>query len=303
MSDFNLVTPIVFIIFNRPNVTEKVFNEIAKAKPAKLLVIADGARASHHGEDDLVSKARSIIERVDWKCEVLKNYSDVNLGCKRRVSSGLDWVFDQVSEAIILEDDCLPTQSFFQYCQELLIHYRDDERIGMISGDNFQFGHSVNNDSYYFSRNNHIWGWATWRNRWQHDYDVDMKMWPMVKNKKLFKGMFGTSAEDYYFSEIFDRVYAGKVDTWDYQWLFASRLNGRVSIMPNINLISNIGFGPAATHTNYESIFSKITTQEMNFPMTHPCIFSPCTELDSRFFNKFLKKRQLEAIKKRLKFF
>lgn len=161
MPEFQLTTPVAFIIFNRPDTTEKVFAEIAKAKPPKLLVIGDGPRVSRQGEAEKVAAARSIIQCVDWDCEVQTNFSDVNLGCKRRVSSGIDWVFEQVEEAIILEDDCLPDPTFFRFCEELLARYRHDQRIGMISGDNFQFGSRRNDDSYYFSKYVHIWGWAT----------------------------------------------------------------------------------------------------------------------------------------------
>ena len=151
-------TPVAFIIFNRPDTTKRVFAEIAKARPPKLLVIADGPRADHPADVEKCAAVRAIIDGVDWDCEVLKNYSDVNLGCKRRVSSGLDWVFDTVEEAIILEDDCLPHPTFFRFCEEMLEKYRDDKRIAMISGDNLQFGRKRTGYSYYFSRYPHIWG-------------------------------------------------------------------------------------------------------------------------------------------------
>ena len=156
-NEWQLTTPVVFIIFNRPDTTAKVFEAIRQAKPPKLLVIADGARIDKPGEAEKCAAARAIINQVDWQCEVLTNYSNVNLGCRKRVSSGLDWVFEQVEEAIVLEDDCLPHPSFFQYCQELLEKYRDDERIMMISGDNFQFGNETTEYSYYFSRYGHCW--------------------------------------------------------------------------------------------------------------------------------------------------
>src|SRR5665648_587346 len=168
MSNFQLKTPVAFIIFNRPETTRRVFAEIAKARPTKLLVIADGPRATHPDDAEKCAVVRAIIDGVDWDCEVLKNYSDVNLGCKRRVSSGLDWVFDTVEEAIILEDDCLPHPTFFRFCEEMLAKYRDDKRIAMISGDNFQFGKKRTEYSYYFSRYTHIWGWASWRRAWDN---------------------------------------------------------------------------------------------------------------------------------------
>jgi hypothetical protein len=145
MSQRQLKTTVAFFIFNRPYTTEKVFAEIAKAKPPKLLVVADGPHPDRPGEVDACATVRAIINHVDWKCEVLTNYSDVNLGCRRRVASGLNWVFDQVEEAIILEDDCLPHPSFFRFCEELLEIYRHDERVMHIAGSNFQFGRRYGN--------------------------------------------------------------------------------------------------------------------------------------------------------------
>jgi hypothetical protein len=152
MSDFQLTTPVALLIFNRPDTTALVFQAIAKAKPPKLLVVADGPRDARPGEADKCQAARAIIEQVDWPCEVITHYADTNMGCKLRVSSGISWIFDQVEEAIILEDDCLPDPTFFRYCQEMLERYRDNERVGMVSGGNLQFGQKRGYGSYYFSK-------------------------------------------------------------------------------------------------------------------------------------------------------
>ena len=286
MPDFQLTTPVAFIIFNRPDTTERVFDEIARARPPKLLVVGDGARANRDGEAAKVAAARAIIKRVDWPCEVLTNFSEVNLGCKVRVSSGLDWVFEQVSEAIILEDDCLPHPTFFRFCEELLERYRDDQRVGMISGDNFQFGHRINDDSYYFSNINHIWGWASWRSRWQHDYDVALKQWPKVRDEGRVADWANIQAEQDYLTDIFEKVYQRKIDTWDYQWNFGSRLNGRIAVMPNVNLISNIGFGVDATHTTVGGEFANMILAEIQFPLKHPVVIFASRTLDSLFYKR-----------------
>lgn len=270
MSDWQLRTPVAFIIFNRPDTTERVFSEIAKTKPPKLLVVSDGPRANRPGEAEKVSTARAIIKRVDWECEVLTNFSEVNLGCKRRVSSGLDWVFEQVEEAIILEDDCLPDPTFFRFCQELLERYRHDQRIGMISGDNFQFGNRRNNDSYYFSKYVHIWGWASWRDRWVGSYDVSMAKWPRIRDEGWLADMVGNTREAAYWQKIFERVYRGEIDTWDYQWGFANLVEGRMSILPAVNMISNIGFDENATHTTSNSDLANLARNPMGFPLMHP---------------------------------
>jgi hypothetical protein len=270
MSEFKLRTPVAFIIFNRPNTTQKVFAEIARAQPPKLLVIGDGPRASRAGEDELVAATRAIIKQVDWPCEVLVNFSDLNLGCKVRVSSGLDWIFEQVPEAIILEDDCLPDQSFFRFCEELLDRYRNDFRVGMISGDNFQFGRRYTQNSYYFSKYMHIWGWATWRDRWVGSYDVNLSDWPQIREQDLLVDLLGDQKEAAYWSALFEKVYAGKIDTWDYQWAFANLIRKRLGVLPSVNLISNIGFGVQATHTVRTSHLANLPVSSIQFPLIHP---------------------------------
>lgn len=270
MPNWKLETPVALFIFNRPETTERVFAEIAKARPPKLLVVADGPRENRKGEVERCDAARAIIKRVDWDCEVLTNYSEVNLGCKLRVSSGIDWVFEQVEEAIILEDDCLPDPTFFRFCQELLERYHYDQRVGMISGNNFQFGLRRNDDSYYFSKYTHIWGWATWRDRWCGSYDVAMSKWPRIRDEGWLIDIVGNKREAAYWYQIFERVYRGDIDTWDYQWLFTNWIEGRYTILPSVNLVSNIGFGTNATHTTGDSELASLPTQPLTFPLKHP---------------------------------
>jgi hypothetical protein len=269
MPEFQLKTPVAFIIFNRPDTTERVFGEIAKAKPPKLFVISDGPRIDRAGEADKVKAARAIIDRVDWVCEVLTNYSDENLGCKRRVSSGLDWVFEMVEEAIILEDDCLPHPTFFRFCEELLKKYRGDEKVAMVSGDNFQAGHRRDPHSYYFSRYTHIWGWATWRRAWRR-FDPSMGSWPERKSGRWLKEILDDSVAEKYWQDRFDEAYTGKVNAWSLPWLLACWSQGGLTIMPNVNLISNIGFGVEATHSKVKDKFADMPVTEMSFPLSHP---------------------------------
>ncbi|MDO8445565.1 MAG: glycosyltransferase family 2 protein [Deltaproteobacteria bacterium] len=276
MQGWDLKTPVVFIIFNRPEATATVFEEIRRAKPPKLMVIADGPRPDRPGEVEKCAAARAVIDRVDWPCEVFTNYSDVNLGCKHRVSSGLNWVFDVVEEAIILEDDCVPHPTFFRFCEELLERYRDDKRVMVISGNNFQFGRKRTGYSYYFSRYNHVWGWASWRWAWRH-YDVDMKLWPEIRDGKWLSDLHSDDDSVHYWTTVFEKVYRGEIDTWDYQWTFACWVQSGLSILPSVNLVSNIGFGHEATHTKGESRFANMKTEAMNFPLAH----SPLVVRDS----------------------
>lgn len=279
MSEFKLKTPVAFIIFNRPDTTARVFAEIAKAQPPKLLVVGDGPRPHKTGEAERVAATRAIIEHVNWPCEVMTRFSDSNLGCKRRVSTGIDWIFEQVEEAIILEDDCLPEPSFFQFCEEMLDRYRSDARVGMISGDNFQLGREPLKDSYYFSKYTHIWGWASWRDRWQA-YDVNMGLWPQLRDHGRLEDLVLEASEVPYWHSIFERIYNGEIDTWDYQWAFANWAMGRVNILPSVNLISNIGFGADATHTTASSPLANLPTQPMPFPLVHPEIRARNREAD-----------------------
>jgi hypothetical protein len=284
MAAARITTPVAFLIFNRPYTTQRVFAEIARARPPKLLVVADGPRMHRPGEAARVAEARSIVERVDWPCEVLTDFSAANLGCKLRVSSGLDWVFDQVAEAIILEDDCVPHPTFFPFCEELLKRYRDDERVAQIGGVNFQFGHRRNGDSYYFSRYNHIWGWASWRNRWQGHYDAGLTLWPRARDEGWISDMVGTRQEAKYWTRLFELVHQGKIDTWDYQWTFACWIQRRLTILPNVNLISNIGFRADGTHTTAENKLAELPLREMPFPLTHPVGVIENRALDRRTF-------------------
>ncbi len=265
----SLKVPVLFLIFNRPDTTQVVFNEIRKAKPKLLFIAADGPRKDHPEDIVLCQKARETVDHVDWDCTIMTLFRDENLGCKIGVSSAIDWFFSKVDEGIILEDDCLPDQSFFPFCQELLEKYRDDERIMMISGDNFQFGRNVTNNSYYFSRYFHIWGWATWKRAWKH-YDVDIKAWPEIRQNGSLRNILSENKVVKYWESIFNSVYNGLINTWDYQWVFSCWIQGGLSIIPNQNLVSNIGFDANGTHTHGDSIFSKMPVKNMKFPLVHP---------------------------------
>ena len=265
-----MLTPVALIIFNRPDTTERVFEEIRRARPPKLLVVADGPRADMPGEAERCTAARAIIDGVDWDCEVLTNYSDVNLGCKLRPTTGLDWVFDTVPEAIIFEDDCLPDPTFFRFCDELLEKYRDDSRVAMISGNNFQYGRRRTPYSYYFSRYTHTWGWASWSRAWRN-FDATIGQWPEIRDGGWLEDILGCPGPARYWTDIFERVYMGElVDVWDYQWLLACWAQGALTVLPNVNLISNIGFDERATHTIGKSRFSDMPTEPVHFPLSHP---------------------------------
>ncbi|MCE9598452.1 MAG: glycosyltransferase family 2 protein [Spirochaetia bacterium] len=262
-------TPIAYIIFNRPEETERSFAVLQELRPSRLFIIADGAR-NKPGEAEQCAQTRAIMDRIDWPCEIKRNFSDQNLGCKNRIASGITWVFEQVEEAIILEDDCIPDLSFFYFCRELLDRYKSDSRVMSIAGVNFQFGNTAIPDSYYFSKFNHIWGWATWRRAWQK-YDVTMRDWPSFKVSNTLKEIVQTSKTRGFFNYVFDSLHANKIDTWDGQWTFAHLANRGLCIIPGVNLVSNIGFGMEATHTkNKLSRYANMATLQLRMPLQHP---------------------------------
>jgi len=265
-----LNTAVLFLVFNRPDVTAQVFEAIRQAKPPRLYVAADGPRPNRPGEAERCAEVRRIATNVDWPCEVKTLFRESNLGCKRAVSDAITWFFENEPQGIILEDDCLPDPTFFRYCEELLERYRYDQRIGMISGDNFQFGRRRNGDSYYFSKYVHIWGWATWRDRWVGSYDVNMVRWPRVRDEGRVGDLVGDTRQARYWSRVFEEVYQGNIDTWDYQWGFANWVEGRLCILPAHNLISNIGFGVGATHTVGISDLANLPVGSLRFPLAHP---------------------------------
>jgi hypothetical protein len=274
--------PVAFLIFNRPDVTAQVFREIALARPPRLFLIADGPRPGHPGDEEKCAAARAVVERVDWPCRVDRNYSDVNLGCGVRPATGISWVFEQVEEAILLEDDCLPHPTFFRYCDELLEHYRDDERIMNIAGTDWQFGRRRSRYSYWFSMFNISWGWASWRRAWRH-YDRSLRMWPELRETNWLRDKVGDPAAAGMFQDAFDRAHAagGNLDYWDYQWTFTCWAQSGLSILPSANLVSNIGFGPDATHTFAATgVRARAQRAAMQFPLEHPPIMVRDHEAD-----------------------
>lgn len=239
-------TPILLCVFNRPHLTERVFAEIRRQQPQRLLLVSDGPRETQPGESRLVQQTRQIISQVDWDCQVSTNFSDTNMGCRDRMASGISWAFDQVESLIVLEDDCLPSQEFFDFCAAMLQQYEQDDRVGMICGDQF-LPHRPTTEDAYFSKYPFVWGWASWKRAWQH-YDLSMRRWPK-RNADWLSTWSACSSEEQYWHHLFSKQAAGEIDTWDYSWIFNSWDKELLTIHPAVNLVSNIGFGHDATHT------------------------------------------------------
>jgi len=266
-SRFN--TAILFLVFNRPEVTAQVFGAIRRAKPPRLYVAADGPRPNRPDEAARCAEVRRIATNVDWPCEVKTLFQETNLGCKMGVSGGINWFFEHEEEGIILEDDCLPHSDFFRFCDELLDRYAYDERVAVVTGNNFQNGQTRGEASYYFSKYNHVWGWATWRRAWRY-YQGDLPFWPEWRSSKEWLQFAPDKVERRYWEEVFERVYANEIDTWDYPWMASVWFKGWLTATPNVNLVSNIGFGPDSTHTtSVDSPLAEIATNTLG-NITHP---------------------------------
>lgn len=286
-----LASPVVLFIFNRPVEAERVFEQIRQARPSRLFIVGDGARPNRSGELELVERSREIVSRIDWPVQLSTNFSDENLGCKKRIVSGLDWVFSKVDSAIILEDDCLPRPDFFRFTDQLLEHFRDNEQVGAIAGTNPLEGFSVTHDSYVFSRLHSVWGWATWARVWKN-YDGDILDWPDKRNSSLLSDNLSTGKAISYWRHALDGVYKESIDTWDYQLTYLLFKTGQLSIVPTKNLVANIGFGPSATHTlDSFSSLSNLKTSRLSFPLAHPTEIRQDLQFDGELQSRFVPAR------------
>lgn len=278
--------PVAFLVFNRPEATRRVFETIAAQRPQRLLVIADGPR--NETERGLCEQTRAIIAEVDWPCEVSTNFSEQNMGCKARVSSGLDWVFSLVETAIILEDDCLPSPSFFPFCEAMLTHWKDDERVMMVAGTNYLNSHAPGDEAdYFFVRYFAIWGWATWRRAWRHN-DSELREWPRLESQQQLRAYYSQDFMRDHFAAAFNAVRSGALNTWDVQWFGSCLFQNGLSIVPRVNLIHNIGVvgthGAEVSHNHFRPLFEMKTAD-----LRHPALVTPDLAYETAFFEREFK--------------
>jgi hypothetical protein len=264
-----LRTPVLLVVHRRPDLTRRVFEAIARAQPARLFIAADGPAAA--ADREACELTRAAVEHVDWHCEVLRDFSDENLGLDRRMISALNWVFAAEDSVIVLEDDCLPDRRFFEFCSSLLDHYRDDPRVMHISGECYRTRRESDR-SYFFSKYPLAWGWATWRRAWAR-FDPRTSGWPQFEKLAEAQGLFDTADERAYWLSTFARFYddaaAGRPASWDYAWYFACMTSG-LSIHPAANLVSNIGYGPMASHTREPSTLAARPIEPLEERLCHP---------------------------------
>lgn len=274
---------VLLIIFNRPDTTKRVFEEIKKAKPKKLYIAADGPRLERNDDINKCSQAREIVNDVDWNCVVNTLYSDRNLGCKVAVSRAINWFFSNEEEGIILEDDCLPSQSFFSFCDDQLAKFRDDKRIFLISGYNKQNTWKEKEADYFFSNYGGIWGWASWRRAWMHN-DLEMNdLEEFIKQNKL-KHLLGSKQGKIREKQMLAAKAGYNMNTWDFQWGYSRHVNSGMACVPSRSLIENIGFGSDATHTSINTSSIKVKRHELITPLKENRYIIADKDYDNLFF-------------------
>jgi hypothetical protein len=266
-----LKTPVALVLFKRPERTKLVFDRIRRARPKRLFLIADGPRVGDAEERLGCEQARAVVEEVDWPCEVTRDFADGNVGLRRRLPSGLDGVFRQVERAIVLEDDCLPHETFFRFCEELLERYAAEDRVMHVAGSQLLHDPPARSASYHFSRYVHIWGWATWRRAWRR-FDVELREWHDLdrgERESRLESMFAEESERRYWGYVWDN--SGEIENWDAQWSYAVLARQGLAVNPNRNLISNIGFGEDATNAIEDPLgIAARPLEGIKFPLEHP---------------------------------
>lgn len=298
-ANFKLEVPILFLVFNRLDTTILVFSAIKKIQPSKLYIASDGPRESRPEEIKAVNDVREfLLSNIDWDCEILTLFNVSNLGCKKSVSNAINWFFDQEEMGIVLEDDCLPSQSFFQYCQELLYKYEHDQRIFLITGYNKQNEWKVTENDYFFSNLGGIWGWASWRRAWEH-YDVNLSDIDYFISQDGFQKSLGNYLGDLKQHMIYNSVIRDNVDTWAMQWGYARHKNNALTCIPSFSLIKNIGFGENATHTFGDNL-DGVVDHEIIFPLRENHFIVSDESYDELLF---LRPNLLSRIRNKLKKF
>lgn len=284
-------TPILLMVFNRPDTTRQVLDAVRKVKPKFLYVAADGPRAEKAGEADKCKEVRNLFKNIDWDCKLRTLYRGQNLGCGHGPANAISWFFSNVEQGIILEDDCVPDESFFTYCNELLKRYKGNEKVMHISGNNFLSRKYAGRDSYYFTQYFTAWGWASWRRAWQH-YDFNVAFLDGFLNSSKFSNLVMNKKQHDFWTNIAEMVKDGKrVDIWDFQWMFSCWNSGGLAITPAVNLVTNIGFGVDATHTVNDSKAGYVQAHQLG-DIKHPAKIIRNKTVDKKTFNTYFEPPQ-----------
>lgn len=269
--------PILFVFFNRKDIALKAFAEVRKTKASRIYLAQDGPRRNEEAET-VTDVRKAIIDAIDWQCEVHTLFREKNLGCSLGVKTAIDWLMENEEYGIVLEDDCIANNSFFRYMEDMLLNYKDDQRIGMVAGSNLIKGFKPR-FSYHFSRFKSCWGWGTWRRAWTN-MDMDMS-WRKEHIKDVINnsGFNGEHNSKWYFQlKCIDHDY---VSAWDWQWYFTLAAQNQLCIYPSVNLVTNIGNDAEATHTSFG--VTAVESKELHFPLNRPVIVAPDVEFDRLF--------------------
>ena len=282
----SVLAPVIFFIFNRPELTKQVWEAITRAKPKKLYICADGPRKDKPDDIEKIRATRQCVERVDWPCEIHRWYANENLGCNQSFVKNLDQLFEVEDRVIVLEDDTLPSESFFPFCDVLLEKYKDESTIFHITGSNLNWDLLRPASDYYFSRYALPWGWATWKRAWRL-YDSNMQGWKNIEIKEAVLNSFKNQVEKVFWNNIFDNAYRkiGDADAYDYVWKFSIWAHDGLSIIPSVNLVKNIGFGENSTHTKNINPSHIVPLRNLNLiSLKHPKNQVPNGIRDARTF-------------------
>jgi hypothetical protein len=301
---YPLRTAVLFIGFKRYDESKAVIEAIRAARPPRFYFACDGPRPDRPDEVEEVERVRALAALVDWPCEFRTRFSEVNQSVKFGPPNAIDWFFEHEEEGIILEDDCLPVPTWFRFAEEMLEHFRQDERVWVVMGNNLMTEwEPKNDDSYYFSAHGYgaYWGWATWRRCWKQ-YDLHMHHWPELRDGGLLEGHFLSNRESREALALLDGSWDGTIHSWDFQLDYGRIMHGRVNIIPNVNLIRNIGFGDNSTHTGSDlDPRNKETSSDINFPLKHPRFFMVDNERDLTYFEKYIEPSALRRFKNLVK--
>ncbi len=273
---------VLFIIFNRPEQAFRVFNAIRRAKPKRIYIAADAPRKSVESDAMLCASCRSVIELVDWDCEVKTLFPEENLGSHTAIPNAIDWFFRHEEQGMVLEDDCLPNSGYFYFCDMLLDRYKNNSKVWWINGSNLGMNAGARKADYGFTMYPISWGWASWRRAWRK-FDRGMGSY---KGSASVKELSYLSGKPYIYKLYWMSVfrYAKKIPNWDYRWIYTCWRHEVISCVPSVNLISNIGFGGDATHpTKNNDPLANIQLVEFNECIKHPSVVRRSSEIDSYF--------------------
>lgn len=277
-------TAVLIVAFNRPRLLVQLIEALRAVKPLKVYCAIDGPRAANHDDVEKIALVKSaLLEGIDWPCDLKIDAAESNLGCSRRVSSAVSWVLAQEDAVIVLEDDCMPSVSFFPFCTELLDRYKDDPSVMSISGSNCLSKWNAGN-SYFFSKHFVAWGWATWARAWKH-FDLSLAEWKTASARRELREYVNSARHYEILAKYLDQIIAGSLDTWDVPFAFAHDRQRAFCVLPAVNLIHNVGFGPDATHCFDADAKFAPSAEEMEFPLRHPSVVKADVEFDRRWLD------------------